>query len=113
MLLLRPVFSIALRLAVLGNELGGLNVIRFPIEIENLFLRTKEILGGAMALQTPLHAVRLGYIHGRHLIDRTMATEAADAPIDVRGMVVKNVIYRAMQPDPLDRLACIPALPHR
>ena len=66
-----------------------------------------------MAFQAPGHAVRLGVINHRHVIDRAVATETTDPAIHVRGVIVINVIGRAMELHPLDRLAGFPALPYR
>ena len=66
-----------------------------------------------MAFQTPRHAVRLGVIDDRHVIDLAVATRAADPAIHMRRVIIKNVIGRAMKLHPLDRLARLPARPHR
>jgi hypothetical protein len=57
--------------------------------------------------------VGLGNVHLRHVIHRAVAIETADAPVNVRRVVVINVIDRAIQPHPLDWLAAFPALLHR
>ena len=66
-----------------------------------------------MAFQAPRHAVRFGQIHRRHVIDWTVAAETTDAAVNVRGMIIIDVIDRAIDPHPLDRVAAVPALPHR
>src|SRR5437867_6513780 len=113
LLLLRKIFARVARLTVLGDKLRRLNVLRFPIEIENLIIRPQIILGVPMAIQAPRHAVWLGDINHRHVIDGSVATETADAPIHVRRVVVINVIDRAIEPYPLDWLTAFPALLHR
>ena len=66
-----------------------------------------------MTLQTPGHALRLGMIHHRHVVDGTVAAKTTDTPVDVRAVIVKNVVGRAMNLHPLDRVACFPARAHR
>jgi hypothetical protein len=83
------------------------------MKIENLIIRPQIILGVPMAIQAPRHAMGLGDVNHRHVIDRAVATETADAPVHVRRMVVINVIDRAIQPDPLDWLTAFPTLLHR
>ena len=63
-----------------------------------------------MAIQTPRHAVGLGDVHHRHVIDGAVTTETTDAPVHVRRVVVINVIDRAIEPYPLDGLTTFPAL---
>jgi hypothetical protein len=58
-----------------------------------------------MTFQTPRHAVRFRVIHDRHVIDLAVATRAADPAIYVRGVIVINVIGRAMELHPFDGLA--------
>ena len=65
-----------------------------------------------MAFEAPRHAVRFGVINHRHVIDRAVATETADAAVHVRCVIVINVIDRAMDPYPLDRVARSPACPN-
>ena len=66
-----------------------------------------------MAFQAPRHAVRLGLIDHRHVIDLPVATEATDPAIHVRRVIVKNVIGRAMELHPFDRLSGFPTRPDR
>src|SRR5438093_13235548 len=87
LLLLRKIFARVARLTVLRDKLRGLNVLRFPIEIENLIIRPQIILRVPMAIQTPRHAVRLGDVNYRHVIDWSVATETADAPLHARRVV--------------------------
>jgi hypothetical protein len=103
-LLLRKIFMRVARLTVLRDKLRWLNILRFPIEIENLIVRTQIIFGVPMAIQAPRHAVGSGDVNHRHVIDISVATVTADAPVHVRRVVVINVIDRAIQPDPLDWL---------
>jgi hypothetical protein len=84
LLLLRKIFARVARLTVLRNKLRRLNILRFPIEIENLIIRPQIILGVPMAIQAPRHAVGLGDVNHRHVIDGSVATETAEAPVHVR-----------------------------
>ena len=113
LLLLRKIFTRVAWLTVLRDKLGRFNILRFPIEIENLIIRPQVIFGVAMAIQAPRHAVGLGDVNYRHAIDRAMATETAYAPIHMRRVVVINVIDRAIEPHPLDGLTALPALLYR
>jgi len=108
----RKIFASVMRLSVFRHKLRRFHVVRFPIEIEYLVFRPQEIFGMAMAFQTPRHAVRLGHIHHRHVIDRTVATETTDAPVHMCRVIVINVIDRAMDPHPVDRIARLPARAH-
>src|SRR6476659_10739266 len=109
-LLLRKIFTRVARLTVLRDKFRGLNILRFPTEIENLIVRPQIIFRVPMAIQAPRHAVGLGNVNHRHVIDVSVATETADAPVHVRRVVVINIIDRAIQPDPLDWLTAFPAL---
>ena len=53
------------------------------MEIKNLIIGPQIIFGVPMAIQTPRHAVGLGDVNYRHVIDVSVATETADAPIHV------------------------------
>jgi hypothetical protein len=108
--LVRKIFARAAWLTVLRDKIRRLNVLRFPIEIENLIVRPQIILGVPMAIQAPRHAVGLGDVHHRHVIDGSVATETTDAPVHMRSVVVVNVIDRAIEPHPLDGLISFPAL---
>ena len=98
---------------IFRDKLRRLNIVRFPIEIENLIFRPQIIFGVAVAIQTPRHAVWLGDVNRRHVIHRTVAAEATDAAVHVRRVIVINVIDRAIEPHPFDRLAALPAILHR
>src|SRR5437016_1558503 len=66
-----------------------------------------------VTFETPGHAVRFGHIHYGHVIDGAVATEATDAPVHMGRVVIIDVIDRAMEPDPLNRLARLPTAPDR
>ena len=110
LLLLGKIFTRVVWLTVFRDKLCRLNILRFPIEIENLIVRPQIIFGVPMTIQAPRHAVGLGDVNHRHVIDISVATETADAPVHVRRVVVINVIDRAIEPHPLDWLIAFPAL---
>src|SRR4029077_15467476 len=109
-LLLRKIFTRVAWLTVLRDKLRRLNILRFPIEIENLIVRPQIIFGVPMTIQAPRHAVGFSDVNHRHVIDRAVATETADAPVHVRRVVVINVIDCAIKPHPLYGLTALPAL---
>src|SRR5436309_10507917 len=110
LLLLRKILPRIAWLTIFRHKLRRLNIIRFPIEIETLVIRTQIILGVSMTIQAPRHAVWLGDVHGGHVIDRAMTTETADAAVHVRRVVVINVVDRAIEPHPFDGITALPAL---
>src|SRR5215831_5655663 len=77
LLLPRKIFMRVGWLTVFCDKLCRLNVLRFPIEIENLIIRPQIILRTPMAIQTPCHAVGLGDVNRRHAVHRTVAAETA------------------------------------
>jgi hypothetical protein len=103
-LLLRKIFASVAWLTVLRDKLGRLNIVRLPIEIENLIIRTQIIFGMPVAIEAPRHAVGFGDVNHRHVIHISVATVTADAPVHVRGVIVINVIDSALQPDPFNWL---------
>src|SRR5690242_20875102 len=113
MFLLRPVFGDAFGLAVLRHEIGWLHVLGLPIKIRNLVFRPQEIFRVAMAFQAPSHAHRLSIVNLGHVIDLAVTTGATNSAIYVGGVIVENVVRQAMDPDPIDRTAILPALAHR
>ncbi len=66
-----------------------------------------------MTLETPGHAVRLGQINRRHVVDGAVATKTTDAAVHVCRMIVIDVINCPINPHPVDRIACFPAGAHR
>src|ERR1700731_2997054 len=102
-----------MRLTVLRHKLRRLHVIGFPIEIKNLIVRPEKIFRMPVAFQAPRHAVRFGMINYRLAINGAVTTKTTDPAIDVRRMIEKNVIGRAMQLLPLDRVSAFPTRPHR
>src|SRR5439155_14749 len=68
-----------MRLPVLRHKFRRFHIVRFPIEIENLIVGPKKILGVPMAIEAPGHAMRLGQIDRRHMVDGAVATETTNA----------------------------------
>src|SRR4051794_20071084 len=77
-LLLRKIFTRVARLPVLRDKLRRLNILRFPIEIENLIVRPQIIFRMPMAIKTPRHAVRLCDVNHRHVVNISVATVTTD-----------------------------------
>ena len=111
--LLRKILMRVVWLTIFRDKLRRLNIIRFPIEIENLIFGPQIIFGVAVAIQAPRHAVWLGDVNRRHVVHRTVAAEATDAAVNVCRVIVINVINRAIEPDPFDGLTALPAFLHR
>src|SRR5438094_3264627 len=112
LLFFRPVFFYVLGLSVFGDKLDRLHVIRFPIEIKDFLLRTKKIFRVPVAFQTPRHAMWLGVVNHRHVIDLAMTAVAADPAVYVGGMIVVDIIRGAMQLHPFNRFAGLPTCSH-
>ncbi len=66
-----------------------------------------------MAFETPGHAMRLCMINHWHVVDGAVTAKTTDAAVDVRAVIVKNVVGRAMDLHPLDWVARFPAGAHR
>src|SRR5260370_39566628 len=81
LLLLRKIFARVARLTVLRNKLRRPNILRFPIEIENLIVRPQIFLGVPMAIKAPRHAVWLDDVNHRHVIHGAVASDTADASV--------------------------------
>ena len=97
----------------LRDEFGRIHIRGFPIQIGDLVFRAQKIFRMPVTFEAPRHAVRLGMIHYWHVIDGAVATGAADAPVHMGRVIVIDVIDRAMEPDPLNRLARFPTVPDR
>ena len=100
-------------LTISRDKLRRLNIVRFPIEIENLIFGTQIIFRVAVAIQAPRHAVWLGDVNCRHVVHRTVAAEATDTAVDVCRVIVIDVIDSAIKPHPFDWLTALPAFLHR
>jgi hypothetical protein len=66
----------------------------------------------AVAIQTPAHSQRLMLIDRRHMIDLSVTTDAADAPIYMNCMIKISEIRYLVDPNPMHRLPGFPALLH-
>ena len=75
---------------------------RFPIHVEDLISRTQILFGIAVAVQAPLHIQRRSLEHQRHLVDRTVASGAANPFVDVNAVIEIDVIRKAMHAHPLN-----------
>lgn len=80
---------------------------RVPVEVKNFLERTNPILGGAMAIQTPAHAVWLGVFDDIHLVDLPMAFVATHAAIHMHGVVEINIVRRLVNPHPGNRFPAL------
>jgi hypothetical protein len=113
LLLLRPIIGHIFRLPVFRDELCGLFPVGFPIEVRDLRFRAQEIFRMPMTFEAPRHAVGFVLVHYRHPIHLPVTAGATDPTIHMRGVIVKNVIRRAMNLHPLDGLPAFPARPDR
>ena len=77
---------------------------RFPIHIENLISRAQILFGIAVAVQAPLHSQWRSLEHQRHLVNRTVASRATNAFIDVNAVIEIDVVRQAMHAHPLNGL---------
>jgi hypothetical protein len=98
----------------LGSQLALLVRRRgVPVHVEDFRGRTKEILGGTMAIKAPLHAEGLRLVDHAHLIDGPVTAVTADATIHVNSVVEISVIRQAMDLDPGNGLSGLPTLADR
>ena len=84
-----------------------------PRHIEDFRGRAKEILGCAVAVQTPLHTERLGLVDYAHLVHRSVATVATDPAVHVDRVIEVGVVRQTVDLHPRDGLAGLPAFTHR
>ena len=98
------------------DELGSFNtlieVLR-PIHLKDLVLRTDEILGIAVALETPFHLERVDLPGLRHQVDSTVTGGASDALVNMNAVIEINEIGQIVNSGPENRLSGAPALSHR
>src|SRR5260370_2989559 len=109
---LRKIFASVMRLSVFRHKLRRFYVSRFPIEIEYLVFGPQKIFRMPMAFQTPRHALRLRMIDDRHMVDLTVTAKTTKSSVDVRAVIVKNIIGCAIDLHPIDRGACFHARPY-
>jgi len=74
----------------------------FPVHVENLVFRAKDLFGTAMAIEAPLHQQRVGLEYQRHLIDLPVAGRATNALVDMNAVIEVDEISQAVNFDPLD-----------
>ena len=83
---------------------------RLPIHVGDLVERAEMIFRGAVALETPAHALGLVMPDDLHAVDVAVAGDAADAAIHVGGVVEINVVRRLVDADPGNGLAVFQAV---
>ena len=66
-----------------------------------------------VTLKAPLHEQRVFAPRHRHLVDRAMATEAANALIDMNAVIEIGEIRQIVHAGPGDGTVCAKAVPHR
>ena len=64
----------------------------------------------AVAVQAPAHRKRFLLVNDVHMVDLTVATDAADPAIDVHGMIEIREIRYLMNLDPVNWIAGIVTL---
>ena len=74
---------------------------------------TKVFCRVAVAIQTPPHVEFLSFPRQRHLVDPAVTSGTADTFRHVNAVIEVHVSRQIVNPSPLDRLAGLPALPHR
>ena len=84
-----------------------------PIHVEHLIKRAEDLLGVAVAAQTPLHQERRGLKHERHLVDGAVARGTAHALVHVNAVIEINEIRQPVNPYPLDGFIRAVALANR
>jgi hypothetical protein len=66
------------------------------------------IFWGAMAFQTPAHAVWFRVIDYFHMIHMTVTSHATDASVHVNSMVEINIVGSLVNPNPRDGITGFP-----
>ena len=67
---------------------------RFPIELSHQFNRADIRRGIPMTFKTPTHGQVCKLLNFHHLIDSSVAADAADSDVDVRFVIEVNVIWQ-------------------
>jgi hypothetical protein len=101
---------------VLLNEFGSLYELigrRLPLHVEDLFPRADELLRLAMAVQAPLHDHGVDLLHEGHLVNAAMAGGAADAFVNVNGVIEVNELRQVVDALPMQRNAGRPTVADR
>jgi hypothetical protein len=81
-----------------------------PSQIGDFLDRSEMGFWVPMAVQTPSHRLILGLMNDLHLVDATMACYARNSTIYVSGVIEVDIIGQSMDPHPVDRLTCPPAV---
>jgi hypothetical protein len=81
--------------------------------IENLIARPEIFPGIAMTAEAPLHLQRFLLIHQRHLVDRAVASVAADSLGDMNTVIEVDEVGKLVDPRPLQRFSAAIAGSHR
>jgi len=76
-----------------------------PVKIVNFRRGSEKILRRPMTIEAPLHVERLRPPGERHLIERSMASGAADAFGDMNAVIEIDEIGEIVHPVPFHRLA--------
>ena len=84
-----------------------------PVHLEDFVFWTDEILGLAMALETPFHLERVDLPGLRHQVDSTVTGGASDALVNMNAVIEINEIGQIVNSGPENRLSGAPALSHR
>ena len=104
--------NVPLLLQFLANLLLGLSGTGFPIQVKNLVNRPQIVFGMPMTLQAPAHREGFLLVNHIHVVHLTVATHAADTPINVHRVIEISVIGYLVDFYPVDRIPALPTLPH-
>lgn len=75
------------------------------VEVVDLLERTKVLLRLAVTIEAEAHGVTLSMIDRLHFVHVTVAALTGNAAVDVSGVVEIDIVWSAVNPNPLDRLA--------
>ncbi len=95
----------------LGPELKlvSADVFGLPVQLGHEFDRSKMRFRVAMAIDTPSHRLIFVLVDDFHLVDATVASDAGNASSDVGRVIEVDVVGKAVNANPVDRLAGSPA----
>src|SRR5579883_742530 len=110
------VFSSVARVAVqqllnvvLLNQLGPQRLLRLRrdvMQIEYLAPWTDKPFGISMTIQTPFHVQRVALVSNFHLVDRPVASGAADALVHMNAVIEVDEVRQVVQPRPRNAFVC-------
>lgn len=86
---------------------------RFPRGAKHLLARAHETLRRAVTLEAPFHVQRVFAPGERHLADRAVTGDAADAFFDMNAVIEINIIRQIVDANPFDGFAVAKAFAHR